>query len=98
MFQIPEHVRPLRKRVFDFIEKEVVPIEKQLGSRGPVQTDPEVKRLQKMAKEQGLWALGHPKDLGGGGNGWKWRLYIQNVNTSCASAGRGFAITPVHSS
>ena len=59
---IPEHVRPIRDQVLNFIEQEVYPVEKELvadrvGSRrGDI-----LRGLMDKAKAKGLWALGHPE-------------------------------------
>jgi acyl-CoA dehydrogenase len=65
---IPEHVRPLYDDMLDFIETEVYPREAALEV-GPA-TDAwhsEMHALKHKAKSRGLWALGHPKEIGGGG-------------------------------
>ena len=65
---IPEAVRPVYDNMLDFIESEVYPREKALEA-GPA-TDSwhaEMAILQKEAKRRGLWALGHPEEVGGGG-------------------------------
>ena len=54
---IPEHIRPLRTKVLNFIEQEIYPVEAELVSdkvasrRGDV-----LKGLMNSAKAQGLWA------------------------------------------
>ncbi|KAA2261196.1 acyl-CoA dehydrogenase [Solihabitans fulvus] len=77
---VPEHVRPLRDRVLDFVERRVYPVEPLL-SRGP--GDPaalrELRRLQGEAKAAGLWALGHPERLGGGGLPFLDYVYVNEV-------------------
>jgi acyl-CoA dehydrogenase len=51
----------LRARMRDFIDNVVIPAE----SDG----DDALERLKAQAKERGLWALGHPAEIGGGGIG-----------------------------
>ncbi|MCU1514697.1 MAG: acyl-CoA dehydrogenase [Microbacteriaceae bacterium] len=56
----------LKARVKDFIEGEVYDAEDELDEA----TDASVARMQQLkdeAKRRGLWALGHPADIGGGG-------------------------------
>ncbi len=77
---IPEHVRPIRDKVLQFIEQEVYPVEQELtqdkvGSRrGEV-----MRNLMATAKAQGLWALGHPEELGGGGLPFMDYVFVNEV-------------------
>ena len=54
----------LKRRMKTFIDETVIPAEPDLLSdnANAVMTD-----LKTQAKTQGLWALGHPAELGGGG-------------------------------
>lgn len=60
---IPEHVRDLVARVRAFVDDHVIPAEPDLH-RDAAATLP---ALRDRAKEAGLWALGHPVEIGGGG-------------------------------
>ncbi|MDP6374977.1 MAG: acyl-CoA dehydrogenase family protein [Pseudomonadales bacterium] len=77
---IPEHIRPLRERVLGFIEQEVYPVEADLvtdkvGSRrGDM-----LRGLMDKAKGQGLWALGHPEEIGGGGLPFMDYVFVNEV-------------------
>ena len=77
---IPEHVEPIRQKVLEFIEQEVYPAEKELlidkvGSRrGQLLRD-----LMQKAKDRGLWALGHPEEIGGGGLPFMDYVFINEV-------------------
>jgi len=77
---IPEHVEPLRNKVLNFIEQEVYPREPELltdkvGSRrGDV-----LRGLMDEAKAQGLWALGHPEEIGGGGLPFMDYVFVNEV-------------------
>lgn len=77
---IPEHILPLRSKVLNFIEQEVYPVEAELtadkvGSRrGDV-----MRGLMDKAKAQGLWALGHPEEIGGGGLPFMDYVFINEV-------------------
>ncbi|WP_432842572.1 acyl-CoA dehydrogenase family protein [Dactylosporangium sp. CA-092794] len=77
---VPEHIRPLRERMLAFLTERVYPVEKTL-ERGKL--DPEggaaLRRLQEEAKEAGLWALGHPTSMGGGGLPYLDYLYVNEV-------------------
>jgi alkylation response protein AidB-like acyl-CoA dehydrogenase len=54
----------LRETVRRFVDDEVIPIESELiGDAGL----PRLRQLMEKAKANGLWALGHPEEIGGGG-------------------------------
>ncbi len=70
-------VRELRSRMRRFIDEEVIPREAELldrdGGRGPME------ELKAAAKAQGLWALGHPAEIGGGGVPFMPFVYLNEV-------------------
>ena len=77
---IPDHIRPLRDKVLQFIEQEIYPVEADIvidkvGSRrgGPLRS------LMNKAKAEGLWALGHPEELGGGGLPFMDYVFVNEV-------------------
>ena len=54
----------LRQTVRRFVDEEIIPIESELiGDAGL----PRLRKLMAKAKQSGLWALGHPEEIGGGG-------------------------------
>lgn len=55
----------LQARVLEFVESEVYPLEARLDAAPPQQRNQLLSDLYDKAKAQGLWALGHPKELGG---------------------------------
>jgi acyl-CoA dehydrogenase len=59
-------VRTLRDRLRRFIDEEVIPAEPVLV-RDDTEAAAAMARLKGVAKEAGLWALGHPTEIGGGG-------------------------------
>jgi len=65
---IPEHVKLIREKVLRFVDGEVCPVENQVDSDHSAEKcgDTSHKLMQK-AKDQGLWALGRPIEIGGGG-------------------------------
>jgi alkylation response protein AidB-like acyl-CoA dehydrogenase len=77
---IPEHVEPLRAKVLNFIEREVYPLENELLSdkvgtrRGDL-----MRGLMDKAKGEGLWALGHPEEIGGGGLPFMDYVFVNEV-------------------
>jgi alkylation response protein AidB-like acyl-CoA dehydrogenase len=77
-FEIPAHVRPLRDAVYAFLTERVEPAEDVLGQGGPEAAEL-TSELQAEAKARGLWALGHPKDLGGGGMPFLDYVYVNEV-------------------
>jgi alkylation response protein AidB-like acyl-CoA dehydrogenase len=77
-FAVPEHVRPLRERVTRFVEERVYPAEAAIHDGGP-EAIAVIRDLQRQAKAEGLWALGHPKELGGGGLPFLDYVYVNEV-------------------
>ena len=77
---IPEHIEPLRQKVLEFIEQEVYPVEKDLledkvvSRRGNI-----LRNLIDKAKSEGLWALGHPEEIGGGGLPFMDYVFVNEV-------------------
>ena len=78
-FSIPDHVRPIRERVQHFIEERIYPVEKILDKRGSDEARTLLKKLMSEAKEEGLWALGHPKEIGGQGMPFLDYVYVNEV-------------------
>lgn len=77
-FEVPEHVRPLRQRVLDFVEQQVYPAEDVLH-RDDADARATLAVLQQQAKDAGLWALGHPTELGGGGLSFLDYVFVNEV-------------------
>jgi acyl-CoA dehydrogenase len=77
---IPARVRPLYDEMLDFIESEVYPREAALDA-GPASEEWHVvmRDLQSKAKRRGLWALGHPKEIGGGGLSFSDYSYVNEA-------------------
>ena len=77
---IPKHIEPLRQKVLEFIEQEVYPVEKDLledkvtSRRGDI-----LRNLMDKAKSEGLWALGHPEEIGGGGLPFMDYVFVNEV-------------------
>lgn len=59
-------IKALRARTREFIEERVIPAEHIIDQGGPAAVDA-LTKLKQEAKSAGLWALGHPEHLGGGG-------------------------------
>jgi acyl-CoA dehydrogenase len=78
-FEVPEHVRPIRALVAQFIEERVYPNEAAVEDRGSDEADAIMRQLMAEAKEAGLWALGHPKEIGGQGLPFLDYVYINEI-------------------
>jgi acyl-CoA dehydrogenase len=77
-FRIPDHVAPTRERVREFIESRVYPVEHELAYGGAAARSV-LAGLEKQAKDEGLYALGHPAHLGGGGMNTLDYSYVNEV-------------------
>ncbi|HSP99660.1 MAG TPA: acyl-CoA dehydrogenase family protein [Candidatus Dormibacteraeota bacterium] len=77
-FDVPEHIRPLRARVRQFIEERIYPVETQLDAHDDA-ARALLRRLMDEAKAAGLWALGHPKEIGGQGLPFLDYVYVNEV-------------------
>ena len=77
-FEVPEHVRPIREAVLAFMTERVEPVEATLHEGGD-EAAALLARLQAEAKAEGLWALGHPRELGGGGLPFLDYVYVNEV-------------------
>jgi alkylation response protein AidB-like acyl-CoA dehydrogenase len=78
-FEVPEHVRPIRQRVREFIEERIYPVEHILEERADEESRQTLRRLMQEAKGAGLWALGHPKEIGGQGMPFLDYVYVNEV-------------------
>ncbi|MEE8582035.1 MAG: acyl-CoA dehydrogenase family protein [Myxococcota bacterium] len=78
-FEVPEHVLPIRERVRRFIEERVIPLEAVLDRRGEKDARETMQDLMKAAKQEGLWALGHPEEIGGQGLPFLDYVYVNEV-------------------
>lgn len=77
-FEMKESIRELRSKVRDFIEREVIPVEDIIES-GSEEGGKILKEVQDKAKKEGLWALGLPKEIGGGGLPFMDYVYINEI-------------------
>jgi acyl-CoA dehydrogenase len=77
-FEIPDHVRPVRDAVLAFMTEHVEPAEAVLDGGGE-EAAAALGELQARARSQGLWALGHPAELGGGGLPFRDYVYVNEV-------------------
>ena len=78
-FEVPEQVREIRDRVLNFVESHVYPAEPLMQERSSDESDRVLRGLMQQAKEEGLWALGHPTEIGGQGMPFLDYVYINEV-------------------
>ena len=85
-FNLPEEIQILRDTVRRFVDKELIPLEREYrhDSEGPM---PErlLKPLQEKAKSMGLWMLDVPAEYGGAGLGLLPRCIIHEEIARAAS-------------
>jgi alkylation response protein AidB-like acyl-CoA dehydrogenase len=77
-YGLDDETRALRARVREFIDGEVIPAEPDLMAEGPAAVAA-MARLKQAAKDAGLWALGHPKEIGGGGVPFMPFVYLNEI-------------------
>ena len=71
-------MRPIREKVRRFIEERIYPVEGVIDAGGD-EGRAIMLRLMAQAKADGLWALGHPKEIGGGGLPFLDYVYVNEV-------------------
>jgi alkylation response protein AidB-like acyl-CoA dehydrogenase len=62
----PDEVAQIKAQYKRFIDEEVIPAEPELNRHDEAAAK-KLAELKSRAKEAGLWALGHPEEIGGGG-------------------------------
>jgi len=75
---LTDEVGELRSRMRRFVDGEVIPRESDLLDRGGGGRAA-IDELKASAKAQGLWALGHPREIGGGGVPFMPFVYLNEV-------------------
>jgi alkylation response protein AidB-like acyl-CoA dehydrogenase len=76
--EIDDRLKDVLVRMRAFIDEEVIPAEAVLRDAS-LDSLVEMERLKQAAKDAGLWALGHPQHLGGGGLGFMDMTYLNEV-------------------
>ena len=71
--------QPARQAVKHFLENRVYPVEHILHGEDRSSANLTMSRLMDEAKQEGLWALGHPKEIGGQGMPFMDYVYINEV-------------------
>src|SRR6266849_2433654 len=77
-YGLTDEVRALRERMRKFINEEVIPAETIL-MRENEEAHQVLDGLKRSAKRQGLWALGHPVEIGGGGVSFMSFVYLNEI-------------------
>jgi acyl-CoA dehydrogenase len=78
-FEVPESVREIRDRVKRFVEERCYPVEPLVEDRDDPKAREAMRELMNGAKEEGLWALGHPREIGGQGLPFLDYVYVNEV-------------------
>jgi alkylation response protein AidB-like acyl-CoA dehydrogenase len=69
----------VRRRVKQFIEERIYPVEDVLSFGERTDRNMTLAKLMDEAKEEGLWALGHPVEIGGQGMPFMDYVYVNEV-------------------
>jgi len=78
-FEVPESVREIRDRVKHFVEERCYPVEPLVEDRDDPNSREALRELMNSAKAEGLWALGHPREIGGQGLPFLDYVYVNEV-------------------
>ncbi len=80
-YGLTDEVRSIRERMRKFIDDEVIPAEAAIEAEMEEgdRSSGTISRLKESAKRQGLWALGHPEEIGGGGLPFMAFVYLNEI-------------------
>ena len=76
-FNLPEELQLLKDTVRRFVEKELIPLEREFRPEGEEMPERLLKPLQEKVKAMGLWMLDVPEEYGGAGLDLLARCVIQ---------------------
>ena len=76
-FNLPEELQILKETVRRFVEKELIPLEREFRPEGEEMPERLLKPLQEKVKAMGLWMLDVPPEYGGAGLDLLARCVIQ---------------------
>ena len=76
-FNLPEELRMLKETVRRFVDRELIPLEREYRPEGEEMPERLLKPLQEKAKALGLWQLDVPEEYGGAGLDLLSRCVIQ---------------------
>jgi alkylation response protein AidB-like acyl-CoA dehydrogenase len=80
-FDVPEHVRPIREKVRRFVEERVYPAEAVLDRGDDESVRPRCGSWTRRRRR--TWALGHPREIGGGGLPFLDYVYVNEIVGPC---------------
>ena len=66
-FNLPEELQVLKDTVRKFVDRELIPLERECRPEGEDMPEQFIKPLQEKAKAIGLWLLDVPQEYGGAG-------------------------------
>ena len=66
-FNLPEELQLLKETVRKFVDRELIPLERECRPEGEDMPEQYIKPLQEKAKAIGLWLLDVPQEYGGAG-------------------------------
>ena len=75
-FNLPEELQMLKQTVRRFVEKELIPLEREYRPEGEEMPERLLKPVQEKAKAMGLWLLDVPEEFGGAALGLLARCVI----------------------
>jgi acyl-CoA dehydrogenase len=75
---LPSEIRAVRNHMKQFINEKVIPAEPMLHQEDDAAYHV-MEGLKQAAKEEGLWALGHPTEIGGGGLPFMAFVYLNEI-------------------
>jgi len=76
-FNLPEELQLLKETLRRFVDKELIPLEREFRPEGEEMPERLLKPLQEKVKAMGLWMLDVPQEYGGAGLGLLARCVIQ---------------------
>jgi acyl-CoA dehydrogenase len=89
-FSLPEELKMLQETVRRFVEKEVIPLEREFRPEGEDMPERFLRPLQEKARSLGLWLLEVPERYGGAGLGLLARCVVaEELSRSVAVPYRG---------
>ena len=84
-FNLPEELQLLKETVRKFVDRELIPLERECRPEGEDMPEQYIKPLQEKAKAMGLWMLDVPAEYGGAGLGLLPRCIIHEEIARAAS-------------
>ena len=76
-FELPEEIKIIKNTMRDFVERELIPLEREFRPEGEEMPEELYKPLQEKAKALGFWMLDIPEEYGGAGLDLLTRCVIQ---------------------